>query len=192
MDHVHTLRDAGSRPGISHFRTSQELKHFPVKRQPVFLSINYLPTGAELQTVEKTNVRNPTVPNSYGPSSLFECTYLWRQCASSPLSWKRVPGSHAANSQAASPAHTAVLKKRNHIRVPPIFIIWALITFHSPSNFSFRLPFWPVLSDRLSQTFPNRNIYFGDYRFHLLQTDFYLRVAPPRKIKVNSLQVILS
>lgn len=62
-----------------------------------------------------------------------------------------------------------------------MFIIIALITFHLLSKFSFRLPFWPVLSDSLSQMFPNRNTYFGDYQFHLLQTDFFFagRLPPP-------------
>lgn len=58
-------------------------------------------------------------------------------------------------------------------------IIIALITFSPLSNFSFRLPFWPLLGDSFSQTFPNCNTYFGDYQFHLLQTDFSLMVAPP-------------
>lgn len=69
---------------------------------------------------------------------------------------------HAANSQAASPVHMEMIKKRNNIRVPPTFIIIALITFHLLSNFSSRSYFWPVLSDGLSQAFPNYNTYFGE------------------------------
>lgn len=76
-----------------------------------------------------------------------------------------------------------------------MFIIIALITFHLLSNFSFRLPFWPVLSDSLSQMFPNCNTYFGDYQFHLLQTDFFLLDGcrpphPQKKIKATNYSLI--
>lgn len=81
---------------------------------------------------------------------------------------KRVPEAHAANSQAARPVHMEMLKKRNNIRVPPVFIIIALITFHLLSNFSPRFHFWPVLSDSLSQAFPSCSTYFGELSVSLI------------------------
>lgn len=55
-----------------------------------------------------------------------------------------------------------------------MFIIIALITFHLLSHFSSRFHFWPVLSDSLSQAFPNYNTYFGELSVSLTPHRFLL------------------